>query len=116
MIGRIKEQYPNASVYATTLREVESANLHQWGGILSVDDDFHVVKPRPIGVQDRIGGGDGFVGGLLYGLLKGWEAEKCLQFGWASGALAATLLTDYGQPADEDQVWAIWNGNARVQR
>ena len=38
------------------------------------------------------------------------------QFGWATGALATTMLTDYGQPADEDQVWSIWQGNARVQR
>ncbi|MEE2734635.1 MAG: PfkB family carbohydrate kinase [Verrucomicrobiota bacterium] len=116
MINRVKEQFPNASVYATTLREVISVNLHEWGGIVADGDDWHVIKPREIGVLDRIGGGDGFVGGLLYGILRGWEGEKCAQFGWASGALAATLLTDYGQPADEDQVWSIWEGNARVQR
>jgi NAD(P)-dependent dehydrogenase (short-subunit alcohol dehydrogenase family) len=43
-------------------------------------------------------------------------ACKCAQFGWASGALAATMLTDYAQPADEDQLWSIWKGNARVKR
>ena len=116
MIDRVKQQFPNASVYATTLREVISVNLHEWGGIVADGDDWHVIEPREIGVLDRIGGGDGFVGGLLYGILRGWEGEKCAQFGWASGALAATLLTDYGQPADEDQVWSIWKGNARVQR
>lgn len=116
MINRVKEQFPNASVYATTLREVISVNLHEWGGIVADGDDWHVIQPREIGVLDRIGGGDGFVGGLLYGILRGWEGEECAQFGWASGALAATLLTDYGQPADEDQVWSIWKGNARVQR
>ena len=61
-------------------------------------------------------GGDGFVGGLLYGILRGWKPEQWIQFGWASGALATTLLTDYAQPADEAQVWSIWKGNARVQR
>jgi 2-dehydro-3-deoxygluconokinase len=116
MIGRVKKAYPQASVFATTLREVVSANLHMWGAIVSEGDDWHVVKPREIGVLDRIGGGDGFAGGMLYGVLKGWEIEKCAQFGWASGALAATMLTDYGQPADEDQVWSIWEGNARVKR
>ena len=116
MIERVKQQFPNASVYATTLREVISVNLHEWGGIVAYGDDWHVIEPREIGVLDRIGGGDGFVGGLLYGILRGWEGEKCAQFGWASGALAATLLTDYGQPADEDQVWSIWKGNAGVQR
>ncbi len=116
MINRVKQQFPNASVYATTLREAISVNLHEWGCIVADGDDWHVIEPREIGVLDRIGGGDGFVGGLLYGILRGWEGEKCAQFGWATGALAATLLTDYGQPADEDQVWSIWKGNARVQR
>lgn len=116
MINRVKEKYSGASVFATTLREVEAVNLHHWGGIVSCGDDFHVMEPRPIHVLDRIGGGDGFVGGMLYGVLRGWEGEKCAQFGWASGALAATFLTDYGQPADEDQVWSIWEGNARVKR
>ena len=91
-------------------------NHHRWGAIVSKGDDWHVIEPRDIGVLDRIGGGDGFVGGMLYGTLQGWEADKCAQFGWASGALAATFLTDYGQPADEDQVWSIWEGNARVKR
>jgi 2-dehydro-3-deoxygluconokinase len=67
-------------------------------------------------VLDRIGGGDGFVGGLLYAILKSWEPEKWIQFGWASGALATTFLTDYAQPADEEQVWSVWEGNARVKR
>lgn len=116
MIGRVQEEFPDASVYATTLREVESANLHHWGAIVNCGKDWEVIQPRAIGVVDRIGGGDGFVGGLLYGILKGWPIDKCSQFGWASGALAATLLTDYGQPADEEQVWSIWQGNARVKR
>ena len=77
---------------------------------------WHVVEPREIGVLDRIGGGDGFVGGMLYAILRGWEPEKWIQFGWASGALVTTLLTDYAQPADEEQIWSIWEGNARVRR
>jgi len=116
MINRIKAEYSGASMFATTLREVESANRHMWGAIVCSGDDFHVVLPREIGVLDRIGGGDGFVGGMLYGVLKNWDAEKCTHFGWASGALAATMLTDYGQPANEEQVWSIWQGNARVKR
>lgn len=116
MIGRVKEAFPNASVFATTLREVVNANEHLWGAIMLADNDWQVIKPRPIRVLDRIGGGDGFVGGLLYGIIKGWEAEKWPQFGWATGALATTFLTDYAQPADEDMVWSIWHGNARVKR
>ena len=116
MIGRVKAQYPNAKVYATTLRQVNNTNSHNWGAIMLAGEDWQVVEPREIHVLDRIGGGDGFVGGLLYGILKGWESEKWIQFGWATGALATTFLTDYAQPADEEQVWSIWKGNARVKR
>ena len=116
MINRVKEAFPNASVFATTLRQVINANEHLWGAIMLEGNDWQVIEPRKITVLDRIGGGDGFVGGLLYGILKGWEPEKWPQFGWATGALATTFLTDYAQPADEDMVWSIWGGNARVKR
>jgi len=116
MIDRVKKAYPNAGVFATTLREVVSANCHMWGAIMRVGDEWQVVEPRQITVLDRIGGGDGFVGGMLYAILRGWEPEKWIQFGWATGALATTMFTDYGQPADEEQVWSIWEGNARVRR
>lgn len=116
MIKRVKAQFSNASVFATTLREVENANRHYWGAIMLEGENWHVVNPRPITVLDRIGGGDGFVGGLLYGVLKGWPPEKWIQFGWASGALATTFLTDYAQPTDEEMIWSVWSGNARVKR
>jgi 2-dehydro-3-deoxygluconokinase len=116
MIGRVKKAYPNASVFATTLRQVISTNTHIWGALMLENDNWHVVEPREITVLDRIGGGDGFVGGMLYAILKGWSPEKWIKFGWASGALVTTLLTDYAQPADEDQIWSIWEGNARVRR
>lgn len=116
MIGQVQEKYPNAKTFATTLRQVISANEHLWGAILLSDGKWYVEEPRPIQVMDRIGGGDGFSGGLLYGVINGWEAEKCLQFGWASGVLAASSLNDYAEPADEKQIWDIYKGNARVQR
>ena len=116
MIGRVKLAFPNASVFATTLRQVINANSHMWGAIMLEGDSWHVVEPREIGVLDRIGGGDSFVGGMLYAVLKGWEPEKWIRFGWASGALTTTLLTDYAQPADEEQIWSVWEGNARVKR
>ena len=116
MIKKTKEKFPQASVFSTTLREVVNANVHRWGAILFEDNNWHIVEPREIHVLDRIGGGDGFVGGMLYAILKGWESEKWIQFGWASGALATTSLTDYALPADEEQIWSIWKGNARVKR
>ncbi len=116
MINRAKKAFPNVNVFATTLRQVVSTNCHLWGAIMAEGQDWHIVEPREIPVLDRIGGGDGFVGGMLYAILRGWEPEKWVQFGWACGALATTFLTDYAQPADEDQVWSIWQGNARVRR
>ncbi|OQA49492.1 MAG: 2-dehydro-3-deoxygluconokinase [Firmicutes bacterium ADurb.Bin300] len=116
MVLTAKKRYPNACVFANTLRQVVNVNEHLWGAIMLSGDNWYVIEPREIRVLDRIGGGDGFVGGLLYGMLKGWESEKQLQFGWATGALATTFLTDYAQPADEKQVWSIWSGNARVKR
>ncbi len=116
MMTRVRKEFPHASVFATTLREVVSTQQHLWGAVMAAGEEWHVVEPREIGVLDRIGGGDGFVGGMLYAILRGWEPAKWIQFGWASGALATTLTTDYGQPADEEQVWSIWQGNARVKR
>ena len=116
MIEKIRNRFPSASVFATTLRQVIDSNEHLWGAIMLEGENWHVVEPRKIHVLDRIGGGDGFVGGLLYSVLKGWEAESWIRFGWATGVLATTAITDYCQPADEDQVWDIWHGNARVKR
>jgi 2-dehydro-3-deoxygluconokinase len=116
MITRVKKVFPNVSVFATTLRQVISSNNHLWGTIILEDETWHVAEPREIYVLDRIGGGDGFVGGMLYAILKGWEPSKWLEFGWACGALATTSMTDYAQPADEEQVWRISKGNARVKR
>ena len=116
MIERVRAAYPNASVFATTLRQVLNANAHMWGSILLSDGKWCVEEPREIQVYDRIGGGDGFVSGLLYGILKGWNLEDAMHFGWATGAMAATVKEDFASPLDEEQVWSIYKGNARVKR
>lgn len=116
MAARVLDRFPQVELLATTLREVCDANTHLWGCIVLDRQGNTVIEPRQIRVLDRIGGGDGFTGGLLYGRLKGWDRERCAQFGWAAGALAVTFLTDYALPADEEQVWSVWKGNARVKR
>ena len=116
MIMAAHAEYPSVKVFATTLREVITANEHLWGALLYDGEKWCVEMPRRIPVLDRIGGGDAFTGGLLYGLYQGWESSKCLQFGWATGALTVSGLMDYAEPADERQVWDIYHGNARVQR
>ena len=116
MIERVRKAYPNASVFATTLREVINVNSHMWGAIMFADNEWHVVEPREIPVLDRIGGGDGFVGGMLYAYLKDMPVSDWVKFGWATGAMAVTMLEDYATPADEEQVWSVYKGNARVKR
>lgn len=116
MISRAQSVFSGVKVFATTLRQVVDANRHLWGAILFKDNQWQVAPQREIQILDRIGGGDGFVGGLLYSLLKGWDGETCLHFAWATGALAVTMVEDYASPVDEAQVFAIWEGNARVLR
>ncbi len=115
-VKQIKKEFPDTSVFATTLRDVKHANRHFWGAVMQSGDDFQYIEQREIAVLDRIGGGDAFVGGMLYGILNKWEPAKQLQFGWACGALATTFLTDYIQPDSEEQIWKIWNGNIRIER
>ena len=116
MIGRASEAFPNVEVFATTLRHVLSANEHAWGAILRANGEWFVEEPKDIQILDRIGGGDGFVGGLLYSILSEWEPAKWVQFAWATGAMASSVTDDFATPTSEDQVWAIHAGNARVQR
>ena len=116
IIMQVKEKYSNAKVFATTLRQVISANDHLWGAIMLAGDEWCVEEPRPIQVMDRIGGGDGFTGGVLYAIYSGIQPSDWVKFGWASGVMAASSLNDYAEPADEKQVWDVYAGNARVQR
>jgi len=116
MIGHIKKTFSNARVISNSLRQVMSVDEHLWGVITLFDDTWTVIEPRSIKILDRIGGGDGLAGGLLYGILTGMEPEKTTKFAWASGALATTVLEDYATPVDENMVWSIYEGNARVKR
>lgn len=116
VISDAEKRYPNVSVFATTLREAIDANRHMWGAVMLAEGQWHEAPPREISVLDRIGGGDAFVSGLLYGILKGCGYEDCIRLGWAGGAMAVTAWEDYASPADEEALWSIWNGNARVRR
>jgi 2-dehydro-3-deoxygluconokinase len=116
MITNMKQVYPNVQIYGNTLREVRSANEHLWGALVHDNKEWYILNPRPIQVLDRIGGGDGFVGGFLYGLLTDKSVLESTQFGWANGAFTATLIEDYSTPINEEQIWSVWEGNARVRR
>ena len=90
MIERTREQYPDVSVFATTLRQVVNANEHLWGAIMRTEDGWQVVEPRPIRVLDRIGGGDGF----RCGPGDGWDTSprsECAVPGYSSVGRAVRL-------------------------
>ena len=101
---------------ATTLREVHSTNRHDWGAVAWLDGQTYVSPTCQLDVLDRIGGGDGFASGFIYGLLSGASPEEALRLGWAHGALLTTFPGDTTM-ARLDQVRAFAKGgSARIAR
>jgi 2-dehydro-3-deoxygluconokinase len=116
MAEEVHRRFPNIQLIATTLREVHSASRHLWKAVMWHDGEFHVSKECILDVHDRIGSGDGFAAGLVYGLLTGEDPQAALQLGWAHGALLTTYPGDITM-ARLDQVRSIAEGgNARVVR
>lgn len=116
MIGRVLEQQPQVKVVATTLREVCSTNRHVWGAVAWINGQHHVSPTCELDVLDRVGGGDGFAAGFIYGLLSGQSPENALKLGWAHGALLTTFPGDTTM-ATLEQVRAFASGGcARIQR
>lgn len=116
LIEQVVKQHPNVKLVATTLREVHSTNRHDWAAVLWLDGKRYVSPTCRLDVLDRIGGGDGFAAGLIYGLQSGRTPEEALRLGWAHGALLTTFPGDVTM-AKLDEVEALAKGgSARVQR
>ncbi len=116
MIERVIREFPNIKMVATTLREVESANKHQWGAVLWYDGEKFETPKTELTVLDRIGGGDGFATGLIYGLLDGRNPQEALKLGWAHGALLTTFPGDTTMARLPEVEAFVKGGSARVQR
>ncbi|MEM9185047.1 MAG: sugar kinase [Planctomycetota bacterium] len=121
MIEQVKADFPNIKLVATTLREVKSTSRHRWSCVLWLDGaeggGERVTCPTmELDVIDRIGGGDGFCSGLIYGLLCGREPEQALRLGWAHGALLTTYPGDVSQASLAEVEALAAGGSARVQR
>jgi 2-dehydro-3-deoxygluconokinase len=116
LIERVVEQFPNIKMVATTLREVHSTNRHDWAAVLWLDGKKYVSPTMHLDVIDRIGGGDGFAAGLIYGLLAGRDPEEALRLGWAHGALLTTFPGDVSMARLEEVEQLAKGGTARVQR
>jgi len=116
MIERVKEQFPNIKLVGTTLREVVSSNRHNWGAVMWYDGQSFVTPTCRLEILDRIGGGDGFATGLVYGLISGKEPEQALRLGWAHGALLTTFPGDVTMARLPEVEAFAEGGSARVQR
>jgi 2-dehydro-3-deoxygluconokinase len=116
MIDRVVEQFPNVKMVATTLREVHSTNRHDWGAVLWLDGERYVSPTCELDVLCRIGGGDGFAAGLIYGLIAGRTPDDALRLGWAHGALLTTFPGDVTMAKLEEVEAFAKGGSARVQR
>jgi 2-dehydro-3-deoxygluconokinase len=116
MIDRVVAQFPNIKMVATTLREVHSTNRHSWAAVLWLDGKRYVSPTCEFDVIDRIGGGDGFAAGLIYGLIAGRTPEEALRLGWAHGAFLTTFPGDVTMAKLEEIEQFAKGGSARVQR
>ena len=116
MIDRVVAQHPNIKLVATTLREVHSTNRHDWAAVLWLEGKKFVSPTCQMDVLDRIGGGDGFAAGLIYGLIAGRSPEEALRLGWAHGALLTTYHGDVTMAKLEEVEAFAKGGSARVQR
>ena len=118
MIETVAAAYPNIGVIATTLRGVRSASRNDWGALAWSRHDGLVQAARREGMEilDRVGGGDSFASGLVYGLLTDEPLATCVEYGAAHGALAMTTPGDTSMASLADVLRLAGGGNARVDR
>ncbi|HEY5909028.1 MAG TPA: sugar kinase [Verrucomicrobiae bacterium] len=117
MIERVTHAYPNLKVVGTTLRSVASANRNDWGAICWADGAFYRAATRPnLEILDRVGGGDSFASGLIYGFLRFGDPQQAVDYGAAHGALAMTTPGDTSMASLKEVEALVGGSGARVQR
>jgi 2-dehydro-3-deoxygluconokinase len=116
MIDKVREKHPQVKIIATTLREVHSTNRHSWGAVAWVNGQTHMAPTAELDVCDRVGGGDGFASGFIYGLLSGESPDQAIRLGWAHGALLTTFPGDTTMATAEQVKAFAKGGSARIQR
>ncbi len=117
MIDYAVQKFPNFKVIATTLRTVKTASINDWGAICWHDGQFHeAVHRENLEILDRVGGGDSFASGLIYGFLTFNDAAKAVEYGAAHGALAMTTPGDTSMAGLGEVEHLVKGGSARVKR
>ena len=116
MIDQVVGQFPQVRIVATTLREVHSTNRHSWSAVAWINGETHVAPTAELDVYDRVGGGDGFASGLIYGILSGEIPADAVRLGWAHGALITTFPGDTTMATVDDVRAFAAGGSARIRR
>lgn len=117
MIARAVAEYPSFKAVATTLRAVKSATVNNWGAICWARGKFYEAKHRPgLEIMDRVGGGDSFASGLIYGFLSGADPQVAVDYGAAHGVLAMTTPGDTSMALLAEVKKLAGGGGARVER
>jgi len=117
MVERVVKAFPNIKAVCTTLREVKSGLVNNWGGILWYEGKFYEARPfKDLEIEDRVGGGDGFSSGIAYGFCSGMKPQDIVDFGAAHGALLQTTRGDTSQVTLEEVMHVMKGGSARIQR
>ena len=117
MIRKVVQKFPNLAVIATTLRNAKTASVNDWGAVCYYDGEFYQARVREnLEIYDRVGGGDSFASGLIYGFLEGKDAQWAVDCGAAHGALAMTTPGDTTMATREEVLQAMKSQTARIQR
>jgi 2-dehydro-3-deoxygluconokinase len=116
MIDKVVAKHPKVQAVATTLREVHTTNRHSWSAVAWIGGKTYTAPIAELDVLDRVGGGDGFAAGLIYGLLAGETPEDAVKLGWAHGALLTTFPGDTTMATVADVRAFAKGGSARIQR
>jgi 2-dehydro-3-deoxygluconokinase len=117
MIAKAVEAFPNFQATATTLRAVKTATINDWGAIVWHGGEFFESRPYPaLEIMDRVGGGDSFASGLIYGFLTSGDPQTAVEYGAAHGALAMTTPGDTSMASVKEVEKVMKGGGARVVR
>jgi 2-dehydro-3-deoxygluconokinase len=116
MIDKVVAKHPKVQAVATTLREVHTTNRHSWSAVAWIGGRAYTAPVAELDVLDRVGGGDGFAAGFIYGLLAGEAPEEAVKLGWAHGALLTTFPGDTTMATLADVRAFAKGGSARIQR
>jgi len=117
MINAASKEYPNFKVIGTTLRTVKSATINGWSAICRAEGEIYQgMMFDDLEILDRVGGGDSFASGLIYGLLSGKDYQTALNYGICHGALAMTTAGDTSMASASEVEGLMRGAGARVQR